>query len=360
MPTEKDASGKSQWVFIPADCVALLPFTAEPLHRWRSGNDISRFIRRLACEDVDLDAVEERAAGTSAPDDLLRLAEELSAGSTETYHERLKLRSARIDYGRDPVFGGFAKAWAAWQAVETELLTEDGSFSLAHTLETTSDIECAVDLVKRFYYRHATICLRTFVEDLVYPLYFLHHRSDYDQWKAGQGRLPRMRGNGGILDDLVKRGAVDDTIAKRLGATYQSQNHAVHGAAATLLHQGTFNGAWRGRSFKVDELARWLEMAKECLECGIVVVKRLSDDWLAATRNNPHFCRRCHSKDLSVRKCRYRLWVPVEITLGNVKFTLPEPRGPRPTIYVFRCRRCGSVWHGTIPEKRHKAARSIG
>lgn len=346
MPTENDATGETRWTFLPADCLALLPFQSESLNRWRSDNDLSRFLGRLACEEPDL---QDRGTTGTAPEHLLALADEFSSGSTETYHERLECSPVRIDYRLNAVFGGFAKAWTAWQAVETELLSENGSFSLAHTLETTSDMECAIDLAKRFYYRQAAICLRTFIEDLVYPLYFFHHRSKFDDWKVGKGKLPRVRGAGGILEQLVKGRALDSAIAGRLATAYGAQNQAVHGDAGTLVNAGTFTRDWRGRSFKAVELTRWLQMAKECLECGLFVLKRVSDDWLAYTRNRGPICDRCHSRDYRVQKYTSRPWVPVEIDLGGVKFVLPKPEGPWPDIYVFTCQRCGDFWHGTRP-----------
>lgn len=72
MPTEKDVSGKSRWIFVPADCLGLLPFKAEPLSRWRRSNDISRFLDRLATEDLDTPDYDD--APTGAPEHLLKLA----------------------------------------------------------------------------------------------------------------------------------------------------------------------------------------------------------------------------------------------------------------------------------------------
>lgn len=299
----------------------------------------------------EIDPFETDDAPDEAPPDILQQADDLSAGSEETYHERKKETPARIDYRDDPILGGFAKAWIAWRAVETELLSENGSFSLAHTLEATSDIDCALQLVKRFYYRQARICLRTFIEDLVYPLYFFHHRSAFEEWKAGTGQLPTMRGKNGILDSLVQQNELDAGVAARLDKIHKAGNSSVHGAAATMIHAGIHRREWRGHSFKAAELEAWLATAKECLECGICVVKRISDDWLAATQNGPHFCRRCHSQKFTAKKYEYRPWVPVHIDLGGVKVTLPEPEGPRPDLYIFECSGCGAVWHGTNPTK---------
>jgi hypothetical protein len=62
------------------------------------------------------------------------LGRKLTKGSIRTYHERNQDESKSIDYLRDPVFGGFAKAWLAWMWLDEELLSESGFVSLAHTL----------------------------------------------------------------------------------------------------------------------------------------------------------------------------------------------------------------------------------
>ena len=339
MPYEPDSAGQRSYTVLPADCLKSLPFQDEPIANWKDGDDLNRFYERWSAGDGYFD-------GTEIPEESLnaveQLADELSAGSTFTHHEKDQAPLAAISYRHDPVFGGFAKAWVVWTFLDHEILAESSFVSLAHTLEVMSDMECAIELVKKYYYRQATICLRTFIEDLIYPLYFVHHPDDYPNWQSGAVQLPTVRGEKGILAGLKARGSLDASVGARLGLLYGAQNRAVHGAAQTLVHAGTFDGNWRGLSFKADELAVWLQTAKGCLECGLSVVKRTADQWKEYSRRRAPFCDRCHSIEFVITPYQYLESRPDNVILGDIK----PPRG---ILYVYQCKRCHDISHRTTP-----------
>ena len=50
---------------------------------------------------------------------------------------------------------------------------ESAFFSLAHILETFSDLECSILLASRLYYKQAIQVLRSYLETSVLQLYFI-------------------------------------------------------------------------------------------------------------------------------------------------------------------------------------------
>lgn len=174
MPYERNSEGETVYTYVPADCLALLPFAPDPVARWKPGNDLDRFQHRLAQGEMareyclQLEDVEEEEAHSWAKG-FHRLADAFTEGSTQAYHPKRQGPSRKINYRQHPAFGGFAKTWAAWQMIEEEVLSENGFASLVHTLESRDDIGCALELLQKFYYRQAFVSLRLFIEDVIYP-----------------------------------------------------------------------------------------------------------------------------------------------------------------------------------------------
>lgn len=360
MPRETDSQGQSHYTAIPAKCLALLPFKSEALTRWGNRSDLAEFRHRLQ-EDGDVGEMPwaDYEGRREQGDQITLLADELTSGSTHGYHERRPGSRKAVNYRRDAAFGGFAKAWEVWGYVEEELLSEAGFYSLAHTLEAKTDIDCALVLIKQYFYRQAFICLRTFLEDVLFPLYHLHHPGEFAKWRAGTNQHLTVRGKDGAVARLLKKGAIDQPFADRINTAYGEHNPAVHGHADVIINAGVFDRNWQGLSFKREELNDWLVKAKECLEIGLVLVKSTSDGWLALTCSGPMVCPTCHSTDFSVKARATKPVKDIEFQLGGRTVIFSTPKGPRPVLYRYRCRGCGKTINSTRSRRENEALKDV-
>jgi hypothetical protein len=100
MPTEQGPDGKTVYTYVPADCLALLPFKSEPIVKWRHGNDLSKFKQRLHQGSFSAEYIDSLNEGERRQD--LRyfhfLADSLTRGSVEPHHQRSKRRPAKIEW----------------------------------------------------------------------------------------------------------------------------------------------------------------------------------------------------------------------------------------------------------------------
>ncbi len=344
---------------IPARCLALLPFKSEPLTRWGKRSDLAEFRHRYQ-DDGDVGELPwaDHEGRRDRLGQITALADELTRGSVHGYHERRPGKSRPVNYRRDAAFGGFAKAWEVWEHVDEELLSESGFFSLAHTLEAKTDIDCALVLIRQFFYRQAFICLRTFLEDVLFPLYYLHHPGEFAKWRAGTNHHLTVRGDDGAVARLLKKGAIDQSLAGRIKTAYGEHNPAVHGHAEAIIHAGIFDRNWQGLSFKREELHDWLVKAKECLEIGLVLIKSTSDDWQALTRSGPMVCDTCHSTDFRIKAWPSKPAKDVEIQFGGRLIKLSAPKEPRPVLYKYTCRSCGKTINSTRSRRENLALKT--
>ena len=248
------------------------------------------------------------------------LAERLSEGSKHAYHGRRDIDES-IDFRYVPAFESFKNAYQGWEALDEDLLSESLFFSLAHLLEAKTDLDCSIELMATFYYRQAFVSLRTFIEDVLLPVYFLEDREEYKKWKAGSARVPNIRGKDGVISFLRKAQRIKEPNLAKMDTLYERLNGFVHGRPETLIHSGTCDGEWRGHSFKQSACMEWLDAATECINTAIVIMKQHTDHWWQQKRLEGLICDVCHETDFE-RK--------LESMMKD---------GP---LYKYTCRQCGS------------------
>lgn len=139
-----------------------------------------------------------------------------------------------------------AKHSIAWAGVTEALLSDSQFFSLPHILEVEEELSCSVLLAKNLYYKQALQNLRSLLELNVLHVHFVGDQVAYTDWQDGRYRVPRLRGSGGLLEQLVTRGAISATLSKSIGELYEELNGTIHSAEGKMLHRGLRDRRWAG------------------------------------------------------------------------------------------------------------------
>ncbi len=140
----------------------------------------------------------------------------------------------------DARFGAVAKAAVAWNAVVDAVLSESLFFSVAHTLETRSELDCSVLLAGGLYYKQALRVLRGFLEMAAVHLYLTVRPEQYAGWVRGEFRVPPFRQR--LLRDLLSSGVLSGTLFDNMADMYGILNGAIHGAERRYVNSGTQTG----------------------------------------------------------------------------------------------------------------------
>jgi hypothetical protein len=158
-------------------------------------------------------------------------------------------------------------------------------------------------------------------------LYFSQNPSDLAQWKREQFRVPRFRGERGLLEQLVRQGLLSKKLSDRVAAVYGQLNAYVHSSVEKMIHKGHDTGDWRGLSFKLDEFQVWSSSLIAAVEAGIQIMKIQTDVWERALDDDPDMCTTCHShSNYAVRRRRF----------GSIP------------LLEFTCKQCGHKWRRTV------------
>lgn len=173
-----------------------LPFAAEPLLSWQEGTDIHCFLLDLASTEGTIllpDGHKETASYKDYGHIVFQQGKrnyrnwayrftQSAEGSVKAYKSYAD-SVALPDFYEDSSFGTTAKYLVAWDAIVGEALSSTAFFSIAHILESVDDLECSRKLASELYYKHASQVLRSFLEDLVLPVYFADNPSAYSKWR---------------------------------------------------------------------------------------------------------------------------------------------------------------------------------
>jgi len=183
------------------------------------------------------------------------------------------------NFREDDNFGLVAKYATAWDSVLSAILSESAFFSLAHVLETDTELNCSTLLASNLYYKQALQILRNFLEEVVVELYFCANPSAFENWKSGHFRMPPVRGRRGMLRELVAGELLPDELAKVADAIYNDLNGSIHGAENRLVHKGIFAGSSAGHLFKYERFAEWAHYFSACVDFGIQVLRLTVNHW---------------------------------------------------------------------------------
>ena len=173
------------------------------------------------------------------------------------------------DFENDKNFGMVAKYHIAWDGAIDEVLSESAFFSLAHILETGSELDCSILLSSNLYYKQALQILRNYIENMVLQLHFCDENDDFTLWKAGKYRVPFLRGKNGLLSALKNKGLISSDLVHDADKLYEELNGSIHGAESRLIHRGIFNGNWTGLLFKYERFEEWCNFFSRTVNFGI-------------------------------------------------------------------------------------------
>jgi hypothetical protein len=281
---------------IPKRCLSILPFTAESLRTWSDASDVLSYLTTL----FDKEAVLIDQKGKRVPINLSSYASTLYqdgrkrfgtlAKEFHTYGRKAKPVPAAEDqmekipdFDNDEHFGLVAKYSIAWSGTVDEVLSESAFFSIAHVLESESELDCSVLLASHLYYKQALQVIRNFLEGVVAELFFCDNPHAFRSWKANSYRLPFFRGKDGMLEDLANRGFLSRELVARGAKLYGELNGSIHGAESRLIHAGLFNGTHTGRIFKYQSFVIWADYFVRGVAFAIPILKTTVDLWQKAS-----------------------------------------------------------------------------
>lgn len=243
---------------IPRMIDQLFPFKAEPLVSFDENSDILEFCVRLF--DGTGYAFYGETAFQQSYQELLRLSQffnQIFLNQSDPPGAKPQ-RPETFDYAADPAFGTISKYAIAVDAVINSILSENLHASNPHMLEFQSDHKTALELVGLCRYKHAMMVLRSALETLVAPMYYMIKPDAFTQWtKNADTRLPSVRGKNGMLKLLQESGWLPKYLSQEIGRIYGELNAYIHGAEYTFIHRDLEKGKWEGRGFKPREYARF-------------------------------------------------------------------------------------------------------
>lgn len=280
-----------------------IPFREQPLSRWKyhddlgNHDDLGSFLYALFDSEMIFHSESGEILTARGGDNgsyVFNRNLETIGKFADDFSERLRGERVNYDFRECPVFGGFAKAFAAWDGVLEEVLSESLFFSLFHILESQTDLKATLPLLREHYYRQAFSLLRFFLEDLVKPLYWMNHIENFHAWMKAE-RVPIiLTGKNGMVRSLEKLKVVDSGTREHFERLYRTLSGFVHGGERQLIHGGLARDEWKGHVFDNARLHAFLRIAKESIELAIRLVGIQVDQWALIRKTKGNFCSQCH------------------------------------------------------------------
>jgi len=276
-----------------------LPLSAAPVSDWASGDDLHQFLIQAygpdyqGAADYTFDEGRKRAGAAAA--ELTRVAKAVkpsvaAEGNTDEVP----------DFHFDSSFGLAWRHLIVWEALINAMLSDSFFFSLAHALESESDLDASFYLISRFYYKHALQALRSFVETCVLPVWFAAIPTEFTKWRSG-GTVPNMRSQRkreGMLDRLVDEHVLDIRTGALASELYGQLNGAIHARESRLIHRGVDRaGKYRGEVFKRDDFNDWSLLMSRAVAVGSRLLQVSSEQWLALLKSHDLICDICHNSE---------------------------------------------------------------
>ena len=322
---------------IPESAIALLPFTSQSYADWEGENDLDVLYFLLELYDKTDEVI--LPDGTLAEMNYKNYALEVFAQTTNNVAAEAEAFTVAANYYspafgsaaqnivvpnflKDVRYGRVAKYLIAWEGVQREILSESAFFSLAHLREADTDIQCSIRLASSLFYKQALQVLRSYVENIILPLYLCADVHAFTRWQKNRFRVPPMRGQDGILTFLVDKYILSEELADKAADLYGNLNEAVHGAERNMIHSGTPRGEWSGQIFDDGKFAQWCDCLCRAIDLGIHLTKINLLQWALAKPKGKLDCLICHNDNSFTN-------------LGIVE----DHRVP---LQHYRCRECGN------------------
>ena len=339
----KQANKELDLSTLPQTAIDVLPFSAEPMFQWKKDADIRTFLNALYPAPLYPSFGSERFAEEE------RVMREYARSFTKNLME-VNDATIYLDFYQDARFGQIAKYTIALECCIQSLLEDAGFYSLAHVLESESDMKCSLLLASNFYYKQAIQMLRNILEEVFLPIHFCDTVKDFDAWKANNYRTPKLRGNDGLIKRLLKKNIFPEPLAMRVADLYGNLSAYVHGSQSTLIHQNIHLGEMHHIVFHSDMFSAWGELFCECAEVCIRLLKINYDQWHSIhsfkletlAKVGKTLCNTCHNEDAFDR------WLlPSKYCFIRQKETNQETNALKNTNDIafnyYICQRCGNT-----------------
>ena len=318
---------------LPIDALQVLPFQPEPIATWDDNTDLLHYLRSLHnTSGVILDSTGSqqtfnysfygrvlfesnrysmldtasdffKKARQSLPpldfEKIIKIGSELS-GPSISMEDIIKygLQSSKttvLDFNNDGSFGLVAKYLIAWRGTVSAVLSDGIFFSLAHVLETASELECSLLLASELYYKQALQILRSFLELNIMQLFFCDNVKAFSDWKADQYRTPPLRGKKGVLQDLVVRKFLTEHLAQTASDLYGKLNGTIHGQESQFINRGIFEGQKPRLIFQQNRFNEWCDLFAQCVNVCIHIIHLSVKFWAEKASLLGVHCNVCHN-----------------------------------------------------------------
>ncbi len=137
--------------------------------------------------------------------------------------------------------------------------------------------------------------IRSFLEDLVLPVYFGTNPPAYLRWQANNYETPSLRGKKGLLNKLVNVQAIDEKLKDKVSDLYGSLNSFIHGSERRLVNKGHYTRSWVGRRFNMDDYEEWCNHVTEAVTIALKLLKINLAQWGAFRAAQTIVCPICHN-----------------------------------------------------------------
>lgn len=307
--------------------LAYLPFSTESLMSWGEKSDLYRFLSELSNHEGILvtangerETVNYRASGYG--DKLFHAGKRRfrswayhfmhSAEKNVDAYRGFANSVSLPDFYESESFGTVAKYVVAWDGLVNNALSSGTFFSIAHILESEDDLRCSLKLASELYYKHAIQVLRSFLEDLVLPVYFATNPPAYARWRENNYRTPPLRGPKGVLNKLVNKEVLFDELRNHVGELYDNLNSFIHGSEQRLINSGHYTKDWVGHAFKEESYLEWCTYVSTAVTLAIHLLRINLAQWEQFREERRIVCPICHNdRDFSAN----------EFTFGGEMFT---------------------------------------
>lgn len=294
---------------IPEKGLKLLPFTPESINSWAISNlDVVDFLKYLCNREGKIvyeDGKKEKINYQDYWKDIFYPGKKEFKKFAEEFKiiaEKIKpvpgstVKEVKIpSFLDDKYFGLVAKYYIIYNGIIEEVLTESYFYSIAHMIESEEELSCSILLSKNLYYKQSVQVLRNYIELLVSQIFFCSDSNAFKQWKRGDFNLPRLRGNGGLLEKLAKSNFISSDLSERTAKLYGDLNSYIHSTEGRLIHRGVHKGKYIGFIFDHDYFMNWCKMFSKTVESGILLLNAHLEQ-IFKIKENGVVCSICHNK----------------------------------------------------------------
>ena len=299
---------------ISDEVVKCIPFSPGPIITWNTNTDLQNFLYAINnLRGVVLrvngqrEVTDYRDSGKSAYEQGQKEFREWAYrfGKSARDNSAVPEASSNLidapDFYENSSFGLAAKYIIAWNEGVMSALSSGAFFSIAHILESVDDLTCSLNLAAQVYYKHAHQALRSFLEDVILPIHFAQHRSEYLQWKTNNYRTPTLRGRKGMLRGLANDQIISQSLADEVAQLYDNLNGFVHGSEKRLINKGQYSRTWVGHGFSQDDYLEWCGSVEKTILLGIKLLRINLGQWEDLRSQRLTVCPICHNdKDFDV------------------------------------------------------------